>query len=126
MNAGNHNFPLGALARQPQLRPDRVLAPMLAMRWSALADAGAVTAMLAGATDGAAHLPIKAALGALTGWRGQMVDARLASLSATMEAGLAALLEMRQQGHDPRPAAEALWREFAEARAGIAAMLEDA
>lgn len=97
---------------------------MLALRWAALAEAGAVSAMLAQVEDDTAHFPLNAALAALTGWRGQMVEERLAQLSVTMETGLGALLAMRETGADPRSPARALWHEFAEEREAIKALLE--
>jgi hypothetical protein len=43
-----------------------------------------------------------------------------------MEPGLAALLAVNARGADPRPAAEALWREFLAARAAVLALLPPA
>jgi len=97
---------------------------MLAMRWAALADAGAVAALLAQVDDDEARWPVKAGLGALSGWHGHLVEERMAELSATMEAGLGALLGVREAGHDPTAPAKALWREFAEARSAHRALLE--
>lgn len=118
MNAPLHHFPKTAT---PQIGGQ-----MLALRWAALADAGAISALLAHIVDDDARLPVKAALAALTGWRGQLVDERMAELSVVMEAGLGALLALREDGTDPQAPAAALWREFAEARAAIRQLLETA
>lgn len=118
MNAPVHHFPKAAAPP--------IGGQMLALRWAALADAGAVTALLAHIADDEARLPVKAALAALTGWRGELVDQRMAELSVVMEAGLGALLALRESGVDPQVPAAALWREFAEARAAIRELLEAA
>lgn len=105
---------------------------MLALRWAALTDAGAVAALLARAEDGAgddaqddgAPRPINAALAALAGWRGEQVERRMAELSVVMEAGLSALLGLRESGADPQSPAAALWHEFVEARGAIQELLE--
>ena len=56
-------------------------------------------------------------------WRQAQAENGIADLAAIMEPGIAALLAINARGADPRPAAEALWREFRAAREAILALL---
>jgi hypothetical protein len=99
------------------------------MRWSALGDAGAIVAALAGI---AAERPNRTVrnfpmlIRDCPAWRRKLADNMVADLAAVMEPGIAALLSINARGADPRPAARALWREFAAARAAILDLLPPA
>lgn len=115
MNASAHNFSHTA--------PLQIGGQIAAMRWAALADAGAVAAMLAQVEDEAADTPITPAFDASSPLQGERVEQAMAQLSTTMETGLGALLAVRESGANVQPAAHALWREFAEARDAIIVLL---
>ena len=95
-------------------------------RWAALMEVGALVAALAGISpepsseeDGGFSLRLSRA----EAWRREHAERGVADLSAIMEPGIAALLAVRARGADLRPAARALWHEFAAARAAILALL---
>lgn len=95
-------------------------------RWAALAEAGALVAALAGIAPGAlaeSAQTFAPRLSRAEAWRREHAERALADLAAIMEPGIAALLAVRARGADPQPAARALWREFAAARAAILALL---
>jgi hypothetical protein len=56
-------------------------------------------------------------------WRRERAENGIADLVAIMEPGLAALIAVSERGADPQPAALALWREFAAARAALLSLL---
>jgi hypothetical protein len=94
--------------------------------WTALEQAARVVATLAGVEPEAAapaEDDLPARIWQADSWRRTRAEAGVADLAAIMEPGLAALLEVNARGADPRPAAAALWREFAAARAAILALL---
>jgi len=95
-------------------------------RWAALMEAGALVAALAGITaepslesDQSFSLRLSRA----EAWRREHAERGVADLAAIMEPGIAALLAVRARGADPRPAARALWHEFAAVRTAILALL---
>ena len=96
------------------------------MRWAALGEAGAIVAALAGLE---AERPDRTTrnfpvlMRDCPPWRRQVAENMVADLAAVMEPGIAALLSVNARGADPRPAARALWREYATARAAILALL---
>lgn len=99
------------------------------LRWHALVEAGDLVAALAGedaAPIGASDGDIEELIVRAQGWRRERAEVGLADLAAVMEPGLAALLAIRARGADPRPAAQALWREFAGARGAILGLVSPA
>jgi len=101
-------------------------APDAVQRWEALQQAAGVVAALASVepeavSAGADDIPAR--LRRADPWRRERAEAGVADLTAIMEPGLAALLAVNARGADPRPAAEALWREFLAARAAVLALL---
>jgi hypothetical protein len=98
-------------------------------RWEALEQAAGVVAALAAvepeALAGRAD-ELEARFRRADPWRRERAEAGVADLTAIMEPGLAALLAVNARGADPRPAAEALWREFLAARAAVLALLPPA
>lgn len=96
-------------------------------QWNALGDAGDVLAGLAGirasTTSNAGNPAVLGefadALICADGERRQAIDAGIADISAFMEPGISALLSVMARGADVRPAARALWQEFAASRDGL-------
>lgn len=96
------------------------------MRWAALGEAGQVVAMLAGLETEHPSREIRnfpALIRDADKWRRDLADQGCADLAAVMEPGIAALLAVNARGADCKPAALALWREFAAARAAMLALL---
>lgn len=94
----------------------------LSMKWSALHDAAAVVAELAGEQveqRGPEIRNFPAIMRDLGGWRYDEARQGVDDLAAMMEPGLAALLAVRARGVSAAPAARALWQEFLAARAGL-------
>ena len=115
----------GMRPRKPAARPT-VGANTTSMRWAALSEAGKVVAALAGVAPEALdarqrNLPML--LRDCATWRRQLAENAIADLAPVMEPGLAALLAVSARGADPRPAARALWREFAASRQAIVDLL---
>lgn len=94
-------------------------ASSLSMRWSALHDAAAAVAAIAGI----AAEPMTSALRAFPaqvrshgGWRMELAEQGVSDLCAIMEPGLAALLAVKARGADARAPGIALWQEFVRTR----------
>jgi hypothetical protein len=105
--------------------PDRQ-AEAAGMRWAGLSDAAALVAALAGLeperpSSEMRHFTVL--IRAADPWRRERAEQGVADLAAIMEPGIAALVAVNARGADPRPAALALWREFAAAREAILALL---
>lgn len=96
------------------------------MRWSALGEAANLVATLAGLEPepaAAQGSDFDGLMRNAEAWRREQAENGVADLAAIMEPGLAALLAVNARGIDPRPAATALWREFATARDALIALL---
>ena len=94
-------------------------ASAFSMKWSALHDAAAVVAALAGLQPEAMDARVRAFPAAIrdcAGWRRDLAEQALADLSAVMEPGITALLAVHARGVDPAAPATALWQEFCAAR----------
>lgn len=94
-------------------------------RWHALLEAGRLIASLAGTEPAwtmADHGDLPNRIRAADPWRRERAEHGLADLAAVMEPGIAALLAIRDRGADARPAAQALWHEFAAARGALFAL----
>lgn len=97
-----------------------------AMRWAALTEAGKVVSLLAGQAaekPGQQTRNLPAMLRDCPHWRRELAENAIADLAAIMEPGLTALMAVNARGANPRPAANALWREYASAREAILAIL---
>lgn len=95
------------------------------MKWSALQDAAAVVATLAGLAPEARSPEIRnfpAVIRGAGNWRRESAEKGIEDLAAIMEPGIAALLAVNARGADARPAALALWSEFYAARAALLAL----
>lgn len=100
-------------------------ASAMSMQWSALGDAAAVVAMLAGVAAEPVRPEVRnfpAVMRDAGGWRRALAEQGIADLHAIMEPGLAALLAVHARGTSPAVAALALWQEFQAARAALLAL----
>lgn len=101
----------------------------LSTQWSAMQDAGAAVALIAGADPGkpgAAERNFAAAIRDAGGWRLALAHDRLADMGAMLQPGLAALLAVKARGHDASAPARALWDEYRAARDGLLALAPEA
>lgn len=97
----------------------------MAQRWTALEEAGAAVALLAGiGPDAAASRQpgLPEAFTRVQGWRREAMANGLEDLAAIMEPGLAALLAIKSRGSNASAPALALWREFDAARTALFAL----
>ena len=94
----------------------------MSTKWSALHEAAAAVASLAGEETPAVTPEIRdfpAIMDGVQGWRRNLADQGIADLSAIMEPGLSALLAAHAGGLQPHAAAQVLWQEFVNARDAI-------
>lgn len=106
--------------------PERRAADDFGRKWAVLHDAAGVVAALAGreAEGPGAGMPgLPALMRDAAAWRRDLAAQGIDDMTAMMQPGIAALLEVNAGGADPRPAAQALWREFASARAAVLALV---
>ena len=94
----------------------------ISMKWAALHDAAQILAQLAGeehekSTPSVRNFP--AVIRDAGGWRYQAACKGIEDLAAMLEPGLAALLAVNARGADPAMAANALWREYREAKQAL-------
>jgi len=116
----------GSQGQRPAIDRSTVAANATSLRWSALGDAGQVVALLAGVDPEGTNRTIRnfpVLIRDCPPWRRELAENMVADLAAVMEPGIAALLAVNARGADPRAAARALWREFANARAAVLALL---
>ena len=95
------------------------------MKWTALHDAAAVVAGLAGLEEERPSPEIRnfpALIRDAASWRRQTAERGIDDLAAIMEPGIAALLAVNARGADAGAPAMALWREFHAARAVLLAL----
>jgi len=110
----------------PTISPDLA---RLERQWAAINAAAEAVLGLAGSAFQVAspeplpHFP--KAVAALTGARKRLVEDSLGDLVAIMEPGLAALLAVHERGGNAAVPAQALWHEFASARAMLVAIALD-
>lgn len=94
-------------------------ASMISMKWSALHDAAAAVAAIAGLAAEPMRADVRnfpAVMRDAGGWRRDLAEQGIEDLSAIMEPGLAALLAAHARGADASAPALALWQEFHAAR----------
>lgn len=100
----------------------------LSVQWTALQDAAAAVASLAGL---AAERPtpqvrnFPALIKDVGGWRYELAADRIADLAAMMRPGVTALLAVSARGQDATAAAVTLWREFHHARDSVLSLVPD-
>jgi len=98
----------------------------MSMKWSALHDAAAVVAQLAGLAPEPRKPDVRnfpAMMRDTGGWRFELSRQGVDDLAAIMEPGLAALLSAHARGAAVQPAALALWQEFHAAREALLALV---
>lgn len=94
-------------------------ASLMSMKWSALHDAAAAVAAIAGLAAETMRPEVRnfpAMMRDAGGWRRELAEQGIEDLSAIMEPGLAALLAAHARGMDASAPALALWQEFHTAR----------
>jgi hypothetical protein len=87
-------------------------------RWAALCEADEVLSALAGIEPGPSP-DFRALLRDAPEWRRELAEQAAADIAAALQPGLCGLSALAMRGENPRPAAQALWREFAAARAAV-------
>lgn len=103
-------------------------AQSLSVQWTALQDAAAAVAALAGL---AAERPtpqvrnFPALIKDVGGWRFELAADLIGDLTAMMRPGLTALLAVNARGQDATAAAVSLWREFHHARNSVLALVPE-
>lgn len=110
----------------PQAGIDPHLWQAFSLRWSALHDAAAAVAALAGLAPDRPDMAIRgfpARVRAVAPRRFLVIDQGLADIAAIMQPGLAALLAVNARGQDATAPARALWQEFQAARAALVALV---
>lgn len=100
-------------------------ATAMSMKWSALHDAAALVAGIAGIAGEPSRAEVRnfpAVMRDAGGWRRKLAEEGIDDLAVIMEAGLSALLSAHARGVDASAAALALWQEFHGARGGLLAL----
>jgi hypothetical protein len=115
----------GAFAGSGRARFGQGAANALSMKWSALHDAAATVALLAGIEAQAMTQDVRAfplsVRDAPPAVR-ELVENGVADIAAIMEPGLSALIAAHARGASPHAAAMALWDEFLGARDALMAL----
>jgi hypothetical protein len=112
--AGSGTFPGSGRVRFGQ-----GAANALSMKWSALHDAAATVALLAGQEDRGMSQEIRSfpvSIRDARPWTRELVEDGITDLAAIMEPGLSALIAAHARGAHPQAAAMALWQEFLNSR----------
>ncbi|MGN6497621.1 MAG: hypothetical protein ACTHKM_10240 [Tsuneonella sp.] len=100
----------------------------MSVQWTALHDAAAAVAALAGLAEerpSAQTRNFPALIRDAGGWRCRLAERGVADLAAIMQPGLKALLAVHARGQDATAAALTLWREFHVARAALLALVPE-
>ncbi len=115
----------GSLPGSGRARFGQGAANALSMKWSALHDAAATVALLAGIEAQAMTREVRAFPVSLRDAQPaarEAVENGIADLSAIMEPALSALIAAHARGVAPQAAAAALWQEFLDSRDGLMAL----
>ena len=115
----------GAFAGSGRARFGQGAANALSMKWSALHDAAATVALLAGIEAQAMTQVVRAfpvTLREAEPALRELVEDGVADIAAIMEPGLSALIAAHARGASPHAAAAALWHEFLGTRDGLMAL----
>jgi hypothetical protein len=100
----------------------------LGVQWTALHDAAAAVAALAGLEAERPPPRVRnfpALIKDVGGWRFDLAAELIGDLTAMMRPGLTALLAVNARGQDAAAAAVTLWREFHHARNAVLALAPD-
>ncbi|WP_435419050.1 hypothetical protein WAB17_05710 [Parerythrobacter aurantius] len=101
-------------------------AQSLSVQWTALQDAAAAVAALAGLSPERPSPQVRnfpALIKDVGGWRFELAADLIGDLTAMMRPGLTALLAVNARGQDATAAAVTLWREFHHARNSVLALV---
>jgi hypothetical protein len=109
----------------PRSSPGQPVGSAMAMRWAVIHQAAEAVSFLA-------DIPLKEAAAEVKdfpetmrlcgGWRRDLAEQGVEDLIAILEPGVTALLAVHDSGTDAKPAAMALWQEFANARDALIAL----
>ena len=83
--------------------------------WAALREAGDVVAAMAG-VEPVESPDLAALMRSAPEWRRELAERTIETIAAAMGPGIEGLWAIAARGAEPRPAALALWHEFARAR----------
>jgi hypothetical protein len=114
-------------AANPAAGP-RANAQSLSVQWTALQDAAAAVAALAGLAAERPSAQVRnfpALIKDVGGWRFELASDLIGDLTAMMRPGLAALLAVNARGQDATAAAVTLWREYHHARNSVLELVPD-
>lgn len=103
-------------------------AQSLSVQWTALQDAAAAVAALAGLAPerpGPQVRNFPALIKDVGGWRYELAVDLIGDLTAIMRPGVTALLAVNARGQDATAAAVTLWREYHHARNSVLALVPD-
>lgn len=103
-------------------------AQSLSVQWTALQDAAAAVAALAGLAPERSSPQVRnfpALIKDVGGWRFDLASDLISDLTAMMRPGLTALLAVNARGQDATAAAVTLWREYHNARNSVLALVPD-
>ena len=101
-------------------------ADVTGLKWTALHDAAAVVAALAGIPQQPLAVGLRDFAGAVANapqFRRELAQQGVEDLTAIMQPGLAALIAVRSRGGDATVPAGALWQEFTASRDALLAMV---
>lgn len=102
------------------------LADVTALKWTALHDAAAVVAALAGIPQQPLAAELRDFAGAVANaphFRRELAEHGVDDLTAIMQPGIAALIAVRSRGGDATAPAVALWQEFTASRDALLALV---
>ena len=121
------------MSAQPNFNTDagpgqRSSVQSLSVQWTALQDAAAAVAAMAGLAPEKATPQIRnfpALIKDVGGWRFELATDLIGDLTAMMRPGVTALLAVNARGQDATAAAVTLWREYHHARNSVLALVPE-
>ncbi|WP_234032133.1 hypothetical protein [Parerythrobacter jejuensis] len=124
MSASRTNFSDPAMRDASARNP----AQSLSVQWTALQDAAAAVAAMAGLAPERTSAQIRnfpALIKDAGGWRFELAEQTIADLTAMMQPGVTALLAVNARGQDAKVPALTLWHEFHRARTAVLGLVPD-
>ncbi|MGB3378725.1 MAG: hypothetical protein WBA55_08150 [Allopontixanthobacter sediminis] len=128
MNAFQTNFHKPGSGSTESVPARRGSANTMSLQWTALQDAAAAVAMLAGLplqTPSRQTRNFPAQIKEIGGWKLELARHGVTDLTAIMQPGLTALLAVNARGQDASVPAMALWQEFEHARDALLELAPD-
>lgn len=123
--AASTNSMSGTMASSGRASFGTAAASAVSMKWAALSDAAEIVAVLAGQEPEKPSPAVRnfpALIRDTGGWRYEFARKGIEDLAAFMEPGLAALLAVNARGANPAVPANALWREYLNAKQALLAL----